>query len=79
MNGAWMMMLHGQMLLGRKLHETAAWKYVAWMGCITRLLLGQMLIGAGGRLVELVELQDIASRRNNDVECIIKSFIRVVV
>jgi hypothetical protein len=79
MDGAWIMILHGRMLLGRKLHGTAIWESVAWIGCITRLLLGQILIGAGRRLVELVELQDIASRRNNDVECIIKCFIRVVV
>lgn len=73
------MILHGWMLLGRKLHETAIWKSVAWIGCMTRLLLGIMLIDFGRRLVESGRLQDIASRTNNDVECIIKSFKWMVV
>jgi hypothetical protein len=49
------------------------------IGCITRMLLGQILIDAGRRLVELVVLQDTASRRNNDVECIMTSFQNFVV
>jgi hypothetical protein len=43
------------------------------------MLLGQILIDAGRRLVELVVLQDTASRRNNDVECTMTSFQNFVV
>jgi hypothetical protein len=41
---------------------------------MTRLFLGDMLVDVGRRLVESGRLQGIASRTNNDVECIIKSF-----
>ena len=38
-----------------------------------------MSIDAGRRLVELDELQYIACQMNNDVECITKSFERIIV
>ena len=44
-------------VLGRKLHETATWKIVAWTGRITRLLQGKFSIGVGRRLVELNRFQ----------------------
>lgn len=56
---------------------------IAWDGhleihCLDRLhdqiVAWKMSIGVGRRLVELNKSQDTASRRNNNVECITKSF-----